>query len=872
MMPLQHVDFSQSVKDQERCIGIYDGLMPRRVSNILLISSLYDYCIMEEDGRLAERIIHEYRGLNLTRPPIITWVSSADEALAVLAQQSFQLIITMPRISDGDFAALIRTIKHRWPEIYIHELSHQVPRPQVDYDAIHQPPGIDRAFVWSGNTDLLVAQIKSVEDQWNVVHDTAAAGVRVILLVEDSAYFLSSLLPILYREVVTQTQAAMEEGLNEEHRILTMRSRAKIMVAQTYEQALDIFNRFASFFLGVISDVRFPRGGQLDSSAGVDLSRLIKNKIADLPILLTSSDPKNKAKADAAGAAFADKNSPLLHRHIRSFLLDHLGFGDFVFRLPDGREVARASNRLALERVLSRIPIESYNYHANRNDFSRWLFARGEILLAQRLRPETAADYKGDMGKMRSSLQRSLAYQRKWRQKGVVVDFNADDVDVDTELLKIGRGSMGGKARGLVFFARLLKQNHRLYEKYARINTIIPQTLVVTTDVYDALVSTVDLEKYAREEASNKKIAELFLQAPFPDSVISQLKVFLAHVDYPLAVRSSGLLEDARFQAYAGLYRTYMLPNDHSDINQRLSQLLVAIRLVYASTYFSDPKAFARRIGHRVEEEKMAVIVQKLIGNPHGDFFYPTLSGVAQSLNYYPYGGMAPEDGCATITLGLGKTVVEGEAALRFNPRQPQVLPHFSTTKDILANAQRYFYALRLGGGLAPNAGIEDPNLVRRRVPEACDEPPVQFAGATYYPDEDRIRDTGLGPGQRVITFPRILKHQEWPLPEMLSDILSLTQEGMGAPVELEFAFDPITENHPKPSLAVLQVRPMAAGAPAGGVSITDGDIQAARLMAISTRALGHGMRKDIRDIVYVKPEAFDPAQTTRIATAIGRV
>lgn len=867
-MPTPVMDIYQAAQDYEHRIRSFYELMSRKVTDILLVSSLYDYCIMEEDGRLTERIIHEYRGLNLSKPPRITWVSSSQEALHVLERRTFQLVITMPRLAEKDPTGLAQEIRIRHPDLPIILLTHRNLPPDTCRWGENATLGIDRTFIWSGNTDLLVALIKSVEDWWNVEPDTHSASVRVILFVEDSPFYMSSLLPILYREVVSQTQAAMEEGLNEEHRILTMRSRAKILSVQSFEEAVRVFERYKPFLLGVIADVSFPRNGQLDNDAGPDLLRLIKREIPDLPQLLTSSEPNNQAKAANIAASFLDKNSPSLHADIRAFLLNHLGFGDFVFRMPDGREVARASNRRALEQALQQIPLESFVFHANRNDFSRWLFARSETFLALQFRPITEADFDGDMERRRQNLLWSLQLQRKWRQKGVVVDFDPQDFDPDTEFFKIGRGSLGGKARGLAFIASLLKRKPILYKKYPEVDILVPHTVVVTTEGFDAVVERGSLEVFAKTDAPNQDIAAHFLNAPFPEQIARDLKAFLATARYPLAVRSSGLLEDAQFQAYAGLYQTYMLPNDHPDLEERFRQLLTAVRLVYASTYFSGPKAFSRRVGQRTEEEKMAVLVQKLIGNNHRGFFYPTLSGVAQSRNYYPFGRLRPEDGSATIALGLGKTVVEGASALRFSPHHPQVLPQFSRVEDILKNSQHLFYALKMGGGLSPELGPDDPNLARREVDEAQGEPPVLLAASTYVPEENRIRDTSHGRGYKVITFAQFLKHAIFPLGEILTDILSLAEDGMGAPVEIEFSVDPVTRKGKKPLFAVLQVRPMTAKAELMEVTITPEEVS--RAFCYSTQALGNCQRQDLVDILYVKPGAFKPSRTEDIAAEIG--
>ncbi len=862
------LDFARCADDYERRIRAFNELMARKVTDILLVSSLYDYCIMEEDGRLAERIIHEYRGLNLSKPPRITWVSSSEEALAALERASFQLVITMPRLSERDPGRLVRAIKDRHPALPVILLTHRSRPPDNCYQRDNGSPLADAELVWSGNTDLLLAQIKNVEDGWNVSHDTQAAGVRVILFVEDSPFYRSTLLPILYREVVTQTQAAIEEGLNEEHRLLTMRSRAKILTARTFEEAVSVLERFKPYLLGVISDVRLPRGCELDDEAGLDLLRFLKCEIPDMPLCLTSSEPGNKPKADTIPASFVDKSSRSLHEDIRSFLL-HLGFGDFVFRMPDGREVGRASSRRALERVVKQVPLESFMYHANRNDFSRWLFARSEIFLAQHFRPISGADFGGDMERTREHLSQMLAIQRKWRQKGVVVDFDSNDFDLDTEFLKVGRGSLGGKARGLVFAANLLKRNMDFARKYPQWEILIPPCLVLTTEAFDSIVERGSLQDLSKTDMPDDAIAARFLSSPFPEAMARDLRAFLLEASYPLAVRSSSLFEDAQFQAYAGLYKTYMLPNDHPDIEERLRQLIKAILLVHASTFCAGPKAFSQRMGKQTEDEKMAVIVQRLMGRSHRGFFYPTLAGVAQSHNFYPFGRARPEDGCATIALGLGKTVVEGGSALRFCPRHPKILPQFSSVEDVLRNSQRVFYALRMGGGTAPGSTMDEPNLVRRDVADAEGEPPLVHAASSYIPEENRVRDVGSGPGYRVVTFASLLKHQTLPLASLLSDLLTLAEDGMGAPVEIEFTADPLGLDSRKPVFAITQIRPMSARAELMEVTITDDEVS--RALCHSTQALGNTLREDVRDLLVVKRTGFDPARTVDVAREIGR-
>ncbi len=865
------LEIESFAEDFDPRFKIFHELMARKVRDILLVSTPYDAWILEEDCRLSERIIHEYRGLNLSNPPRFTWVSRAQEALALLDEKKFDMVITMSQLADMDVFTLGEEIKKKVPELPVVLLAHDsLPPPAreclLDFT---RPPGIDRSFVWSGNTDILVALVKSAEDRLNVEHDTEFAGIRVILFVEDSPTYISSLLPVLYKELVSQTQALMEDRLNEEHKLLTMRARPKILIAETFEEANQLFEKFEPYILGVISDVRIPRNCVLDENAGGAFLSKIKKERFDIPLLLTSSESINSEKAKNIPAAFVDKNSPSLHAEVRSFFVDQLGFGDFVFRKPDGRKIGRAPDLRKLEEILHSVPEDSFVHHCSRNDFSRWLFARTEIMLASKMRPLRHNDFSS-VESHRQYLISMIQIRRRRLQKGVVANFDAGDFDPDTEFFKIGKGSLGGKARGLAFVANLLQRIPAIHKKFKEVNIFVPQTLVVTTEGFDAFIEENDLKVLEKSDAPDAEIAEVFHGANFPQWIAEELKAYLERIDYPLAVRSSSLLEDAQFRAYAGLYRTYMLPNDHSDLEMRLEQLITAIKLVYASTYFRDPKAFSKRVGHRTEEEKMAVIIQQLVGERYGNYFYPSISGIAQSHNYYPFAKMKPEEGIATVALGLGKTVMEGEKALRFSPRYPQLLPQRSTVEDILENSQQFFYALNLGEN-SPEVGVlEDANLAKRDVSDADEEAPVKLLASTYIPEEHRIRDSAHMPGYRVLTFAQVLKYGQFPLAEVLCEVLDLGREGMGCPVELEFSINMPQDPDRRSEFAFLQLRPMTARAELLQVKISDDEI--ARSFCVSSQALGNVAKNDMADILFVKPSGFDPAKTPQIAREIGEL
>ena len=849
---------------------LFHELMSRKVREILLISTPYDAWVMEEDCRLSEAINNEYRGLNLSHPPRLNWVSSADAALHALDTTHFDLVIIMPRVADPEVVATAEKIRAKSPLLPIMLLCHGF-ETSLEFRNPSQPSALpfDRVFIWSGNSDLLLAMIKSAEDQKNAPHDTGFGSIRVIIFVEDSPEYLSALLPVFYRELVVQTQAVMEEGLNEEHRLLAMRARPKILLTDTYEGAMELFRAYEPYVLGVISDVRFHRRNRFDENAGVDLLLAVKKERFDIPLLLMSSDPLNAPKAAAIPAVFVDKNSPALLSEVRSFFLNHLGFGDFVFRTPDGQEIARASNLKMLEKKLHTIPDQSFAYHSNRNDFSRWLFARSEIELATRVRPVREDDFS-DPESHRQFLISVIHERRMGRQKGVVVDFDPRAFDEDAEFFKIGTGSLGGKARGLSFVSALLRRHPELQTRFEAVDIFVPQTLVVTTEVFDAFVKENRLTELAKEEVANEVVAERFMGATFPGLFRDQLAGFLAHFRYPLAVRSSSLLEDAQFRAYAGLYSTYMLSNDHPDLDCRLAQLINAIKMVYASTYYEGPKAFSKRVGQRTEEEKMAVIVQQLVGRKHQNTFYPAIAGVAQSHNYYPFARMKPEDGIATIALGLGKAVMDGEKALRFAPRYPELLPQCATVTDTLKNSQRFFYALKLDESVCRLSLDDAVTLVKREISDASNEEPVRALTSTYVPGEESIRDSDSVSGYRVVTFAQVLRYGLFPLAEVLTEVLGIGREGMGCPVELEFCVDLNFDRNSRPRFAILQLRPMSAREEMVNVRITAEEL--AKAFCVSRHALGNRIERGITDLLFVKPDAFDPAQTPAIARQIGQL
>jgi hypothetical protein len=853
-------------EDFDLSFKVFHELMARKVTDILLVSSPYDAFIMEEEGRLAERIIHEYRGLNLSRPPMLTWASTSQEALEVLSRKKFDLVITMPLVDDTDAYVLGRTIKQSFPDLPVFLLVHKTGQHLLDHKAADRQ-SIDRVYVWQGNTDLLLALIKNLEDRMNVAFDTDRAKVRVVIVVEDSPVHYSSLLPVLYKEIVTQTQAAMEESVNEEHRIFRMRARPKILVAETYEEALDLYRRYQSYLLGVLSDVRFPRNGTMDENAGFDLLSMIRAENPDLPLLNLSSEEANREKAGRVPAVFVNKSSPQLGTEIHNFFMQYLGFGDFIFRLPDGQEIARASNLRGMEKILPAIPDACVDYHAQRNHFSSWFMARSEVMLASKLKPMRVSDFASTQ-ELKRYLIRCIHERRKGIQRGMITEMARDRFDPDADFIKIGRGSLGGKARGLAFAAMLLKEHPELQRKYSAVDIRVPKTIAISTEGFDGFVAENRLKELGSREMDDASIAAAFLEARFPEWLTRQLELLLDHTTCPLAVRSSSMLEDAQFQPFAGIYRTYMLPNNHPERARRLERLIMAVKLVYASTYYESPKSFAKSTFHRIEEEKMAVAIQHLAGEACGEYYFPALAGVVQSYNFYPIAHMKPEEGIAHVALGLGKMVVEGGTSLRFSPRYPQFMPQFSTVDDILKNSQRFFYALKLKDFPEDLSAGDDPTLIRLAIDDHPDCPAVRTLSSTYYPQEHRIRDGLQSGGLPVVTFAGILKYRELPLPEILMDLLEIGRRGMGCPVEIEFAMN--TAAGSRPVFDLLQIRPMAVARQKLNVEIDKTDRE--RAICYSSMALGNGQILDIEDIVFVDPESFDATRTIEVAAEVGRL
>lgn len=839
----------------------FDRLMPFRIRDILLVSSLYDSFVIEQDGRLTELLLSEYAQLNLSYAPMVTRVSSGEEALARLQEQRFDLIITMSHLGDMEVREFGRRAKRQRPDMPVVLLVYNT-RELTLLAEQELKPDIDRVFAWRGDARILLAIVKCIEDSVNVAADAYEGQVRCLLLVENSVRFYSSYLPMLYTELMRQTQALMAEGIDVMDKLLRMRARPKILLAETYEEAERLYEDYADYLLCLITDASFDRGGQRDPRAGVELIRAVRRSDPDLPVLLQSSDETRAQEAHALGVSFLHKDSPTLLADLSGFMKTNLGFGDFLFMLPSGAVVGRASDLTAMARLLKEVPGDSIRYHARRNHFSNWFMARTEFELALRLRPVRAGQFADDEA-LRAYLRENLAEYRKLSRRGRVADFSRQHFDASSSFARIGSGSLGGKGRGLAFLDALLSR-YDFRERFPKVRITVPECAVLATGVFDQFMEENDLLGRALAARDDAEIAAAFVAARLPEAVRDDLTAFLAEVRYPLAVRSSSLLEDSQHQPFAGVYTSHMLANCHPDDEQRLEQLCHAIKLVYASTYYQTAKAYLRGTPNRIEEEKMAVLVQRMVGERHGDRFYPTIAGVAQSYNFYPLFEAKPEEGSASVVLGLGKGVVEGERSLWFSPAHPQRLPQFGSTRDMLRSSQRQFWALDLSRCEVFASTDGNAGLLRFELEDAEADGTLAPVASTYMPDNDAVYDGIARRGVRLVTMAGVLKTDYFPLPGLLRELLALGNRALAAPIELEFAAQPAAGPGETSEFAVLQIRPLVVGREA--IDLDRRAIDEARVLVRSDAALGNGAIEDLVDLVFVHPARFDRGRTPDVA------
>ncbi|PIE62844.1 MAG: phosphoenolpyruvate synthase PpsA [Desulfobacter postgatei] len=855
-------------------LKIYHELMAYKVVDILLVSSPYDAFIMEEEGRLSSRIINEYKGLNLSRPPKLTLAFSVTEAFEQLERKHFDMILAMPGLTGMDVCTFGRQVKEQYPQTPFYQLLHNTCDINL-YTDENQNAVVDRTYIWAGNANLLMAIIKTLEDEKNVAFDTQHAKVQVIIIVEDSPYHYSSLLPLLYKHIVIQTQLVMDHSMNEDHRILKKRGRPKILLAHDHDQAMALFERYKPYVLSVFTDMRHAINGQKKPYAGRNLLTRIQSEIPDLPTLILSTEEKKREFAAAIPAQFINKNAINLHDQIKRFFVTHLGFGDFVFRMPDRSEIVRASNLRQLEKLLPEIPEASVLHHARRNDFSRWLLARNEVDFALYLKPYTIEDFS-DASEIKQFLIECIRSRCRVSRQGLIIEFDPENFDPNTDFMKIGTGSLGGKARGLAFMAHQLGIDASLAQKFPDIDITVPQTFVIATDEFKMFVEKNKLFQLLEQDKvpDDTQVIKHFLKAELPRLLKMKLKTYIENVHYPIAVRSSSLFEDSLYQPFAGLYKTYMLPNTGTSTEKRLEHLITAVKLVYASTYLKAPRSYARSTMYRTQDEQMAVVLQQIIGTRYKNYFYPSISGVAKSYNFYPIAHLKAEEGISYIALGLGKIVVDGGKTLRFSQKHPQYLPQFSMVCDIMENCQKYFYALKMDP--LPDHeqlfGIgKDPSVTRLNIADAKDHPAVRMLCSTYDMQDDRIRDRFFDTKHPVLTFANILKYNSFPLSEILAEATTLGARWMGTPVEVEFAVDlPVEGGRSRPRFCLLQIRPMGQYKQNLDVTITQKEIKTA--FCNSTLSLGNGEYKDIQDIVYVDPKTFEPDKMILVAGEVNKM
>ncbi len=846
----------------------FDLLMRKRILNVLLICSKYDAFLLEEDGRIEEQIFNEYVTLNLRYPPKFYQVTSADEAFCMLEKKPIDLIITMLNVKGMDPFSLAKKIKSIYPEkpiVVLTPFSREVSLKLSHEDLT----AIDYVFSWLGNAQIMLAIIKLIEDNMNVEHDVNEVGVQVIMLVEDSVRYYSAYLPNLYRIIFTQSKQFMTEGLNEHQKMLRMRGRPKILLAQNYENAQMLYEKYKHNMLGVITDMTYPHKGEKVERAGVKLIEAIKSDNPFMPILLQSSDVNNQLIAKQLKVGFIHKYAKTLPVELHDFVMKYFAFGDFVFIEPEtGKEIFRASDLKSLQELIFQVPDKSLEYHIERNHFSKWLTARALFPIADIFKYITHDDFE-NLDDVRRFIFDTIDRYRQSKGRGIIAKFYKDSYDEYQIFSRIGDGSLGGKGRGLAFIDQVIKRSY-LMHRFDDVIISIPRTVVICTDVFEEYMETNNLYPVALSDASNDDILRHFLNASLPARIHEDLYAFIAVARNPLAIRSSSLLEDSHFQPFAGIYSTYMVPNIKESARQMLELLSQAIKCVYASVYYKESKSYMEATQNVITEERMAVVLQEVTGTAYNDRFYPNLSGVARSLNFYPIEPEKPSEGIANIALGLGKHVVEGKPSLRFSPRYPKKLLQFSTPEMAIKETQKSFYALDLRPSSFAPSTDDGINLLEIDIKDAVEDGSLKIAGSTFDMENERIQDGYHGKGMPIISFASILKHKQFPLAEILETILEVGQREMNNPVEIEFAANLNSPKGKPKSFSMLQIRPIVQNRDLVNINIDS--IPKEDMLLHSPSALGNGLIRTISDIIYVKSSSFDPAKTHDIARELDQI
>lgn len=845
----------------------FDNLMTKRISKVLLICSKYDAFTLEGDGRIEEQIFNEYVSLNLRYPPHFIQVSTADEAFKVLREDKIDLVISMLDLGNMDVFEFAKQIKLKYPNkpiVVLTPFSREVSMKMDNGDM----SSIDYVFCWLGNADIMLAIIKLIEDKMNVDHDVSEVGVQSLLLVEDSIRLYSSYLPNLYKLIFKQSLKFMTEGLNEHQKMLRMRGRPKILMATNYEEAIELYEKYRNNLLGIISDIRFKAYGVMNRNAGFRFCEIVRNTDKDLPFLLQSSEAENRTRAEEMNVGFIDKNSKAYSYELKNFILDNFSFGDFVFRNPFSKEeIMRVNDLKNLQESIFDIPDDSFFYHISNNHFSKWLYARAIFPIADMFKVLRFEDFK-NLDEVRNYIFDAIARYRTNKGRGVIADFYRDKFDEYLIFARIGSGSIGGKARGLAFIDSLLKRN-RMVDKYDDVIITIPRTVVLGTDVFDEFMEENHLYELALSEKSNDELLQVFVESNLPDRILGDLFKFICVVKKPIAIRSSSLLEDSHYQPFAGIYSTYMIPYI-SDTDLMVEKLSIAIKSVYASVYYKDSKAYMTATKNVIDEEKMGIVMQEVCGQPYKDKFYPVMSGVARSINFYPIEPEKPEEGIVNIALGLGKYIVDGGNTLRFSPSFPQKVLQLSSTEMALRETQKYFYALDLNKDSFQASVDDGVNILKLPIKEAEKDNSIKMIASTYDFQSNILRNGIQHEGKKLITFSNILNYNTFPLAEILKDVLEIAQREMNKPVEIEFAVNLDVPNDEPYIFNLLQIRPIVDNDQTIKEDLNE--VTKDEAIIICNSALGNGIIDNIFDIVYIKPDSFDPAKSQAMVDDIGKL
>ena len=850
--------FNTSIKSQN---WGYQDLMQYRIHEILLVSSPYDAFILEEDGKLTEQILSEYIGMNLSYAPRVWNANSAKNATEMIENRFFDVIIVMMRISDMDPIKFSKQIKKKYPKKPIVLLAFD--QSEIKNLSLHDQDIFDEIFIWSGNSNVFPAIIKCIEDKKNIAKDVRTADVRTILFIEDTPRYYSSILPVLYKGIIANSKKLIDKSLNSTQKILHLRARPKIILVKNYEDAIKFFNKYRYNILGIISDIRYPYKKNKNYLSGIKLIQYIDNIKSAIPVLLQTTEKQIPEAAKQLSVKVIQKDSTTLFKELKEFMIKDLGFGDFEFRLKSEKVIAKATNLNELIKHLEKIPDESLKFHSSKNHLSNWLATRGEFNLATQFRKIRQDDFN-NIKKRRKHHLKLLCANYIPSVKNRIVEFSKNINDFSHNFIQIGHGSLGGKARGLAYANHLLT-NKKIKQNYKNINIRVPKIISIGTDEFDEFMELNNLWEIALNKRNNKNILTSFIKSKLPKSISKILMDVIKNIHYPLAIRSSSLLEDSQYQPLAGMYSTFMLPNSYPSNKERYNQLCEAIKRVYASTFFQGPKSLMKNTTHRLEEEKMGIIIMELGGKKHNELFYPTFSGVAQSYNYYPVSYMKREEGVLFLALGLGKTIVDGEKSLRFSPKYPKILSQYYSIKSTINNSQNQFYALDMDKGKNPLKFGETKNLKKYDLSIAEKDGELKHISSVVTQD-DIVRDSLKYNGVRVLTFSNVIKYNRFPINDIIIDLMSIGEKALGCPVELEFAVN-INKDIPD-EFCLLQIKPMVIGNKDENIDINKHKKENDYL-CYSEQVLGNGEVDFISHIMYVDQDNFKREKTKEIADEI---